>query len=126
MITNGKYGCLFQWTHSCYKEIKYGGSEVKVTTFLSNRTLTFDPLALSTWHSLGIPYDPRGLGPVPRYGHVLIHCNDNSMYLVGGRSLEYGLLNDIWQYSFTLNTWTEIKPVSSDQPSPRYGYMSAR
>ena len=36
--------------------------------------------------------------------------------LLGG---EYGLLNDIWLYSFKTHTWTEIIPITSDQPAGR-------
>ena len=58
--------------------------------------------------------------PVSRYGHTIIHCDDEVMYIFGGRSLEHGLLNDIWLYSFVTHTWTEIRPIAnSDQPAGR-------
>ena len=50
------------------------------------------------------------------------HIHGQSSYLslvislLGG---EYGLLNDIWLYSYKTHTQTEIIPITSDQPAGR-------
>ena len=95
----------FQESNSCLCKSDFGGASFNITKF--------------PWDVNAIPTDFHGYGPVSRYGHTLIHCDDDIMYLFGGMSLEYGLLNDIWQYSFQSNTWTGIRPLTSDQPSPR-------
>lgn len=86
----------------------------------ASNNITLYNISTFPWQSQVVDFTTAGVGPKARYGHVLVHCDDEDvMYLFGGRSLVDGLLNDIWMYDFDRNDWTEISPESSSKPSPR-------
>ena len=98
----------FQMTFSCHCEANFGSASYEIS--------------VKPWDYFSVPMAAKtgSDAPVSRYGHTIIHCDNDVMYIFGGRSLEHGLLNDIWLYSFITRTWTEIRPiVNSDKPAGR-------
>ncbi|MCY3411831.1 MAG: hypothetical protein INQ03_09380 [Candidatus Heimdallarchaeota archaeon] len=60
---------------------------------------------------------PTG-NPSTRFGHQMTYVpEEQAVYLfggsTGGRSSVSGIKNDIWRYSITNNTWTDITPTSN-------------
>ena len=69
------------------------------------------------------------VAPCPRAGHSAIirkTDNDDFMYIFGGKDDENNKLNDIWRFSFTSNTWSEISKGGDDfdGPLPRGGHVA--
>ena len=69
---------------------------------------------MNTWEKIN---HKSKAAPCPRAGHSAIirkTDNDDFMYIFGGKDDENNKLNDIWRFSFTSNTWSEIsKGLSS-------------
>jgi N-acetylneuraminic acid mutarotase len=61
-------------------------------------------------------YDQDSYAPPERGGHSAILYN-SLMYVFAGAS-EYNIFNDVWVYSLTSNTWSEVH-IKSPKPDPR-------
>ena len=65
--------------------------------------------------------EPSGSRPCPRYGQSMVYDSGRALVFMFGGTGETGeLLNDLWEYDPTANTWTELKPAGS-RPSGREG-----
>ncbi|XP_035828225.1 multiple epidermal growth factor-like domains protein 8 [Aplysia californica] len=83
-------------------------------------------------HTLGpgpeqafVPEDERLLGPSPRAGHTLTSCGDGLLFVFGGYSQREGILDDMWMYNVSAETWTNISPATGHSPSGRYQHAAA-
>ena len=50
------------------------------------------------------PHDRR----LARMAHSLVRCDDRTLYMFGGYTLDGGALNDLWSYDVTSGGWTEL------------------
>ena len=65
-----------------------------------------------------------GEGPSRRYGSSIV-LRSNSAILFGGSYWQESIYhNDLWSYSFSTHTWTELL-ATGDSPSPRFGHCAA-
>ena len=53
-------------------------------------------------------------------GHTIVTCDESTLYMFGGYSLGIGVLNDLWAFDIASSEWSEVRPSTSDRPSPRY------
>jgi N-acetylneuraminic acid mutarotase len=61
---------------------------------------------------------PSNSPPSPRDGHTAIYVSTlNSMFIFGGYPTNAILLNDLWSYDISSNSWNQLTP--SNSPSPR-------
>lgn len=82
---------------------------------------TLGPVGILPWSSIFWP--KGGLQEQvsrSRYGHTLVYCGSDSLYMFGGYSLRHGLLNDMWKYNMTTSMWTVIVAVTTTEPKGRY------
>ncbi|XP_063423029.1 multiple epidermal growth factor-like domains protein 8 [Mytilus trossulus] len=79
------------------------------------------PVEIFPWYTVFQPYTrlPEDISR-SRYGHTLVACGTDSMYMFGGYSLRHGLLNDVWMFNLTTNKWTQIVPFTTTEPTGRY------
>jgi len=56
--------------------------------------------------------------PIKRFGHTAVVYNHN-MYVFGGWD-GHETLDDLYQYSFLVGNWNEIRHVVGTRPNPRY------
>ena len=54
-----------------------------------------------------------------RYGHSLVACSSDSLYMFGGYSLKNGLLKDVWMFNITTSKWIQIVPFTMTEPNGR-------
>uniref|UniRef100_A0A0L8GCI5 EGF-like domain-containing protein n=1 Tax=Octopus bimaculoides TaxID=37653 RepID=A0A0L8GCI5_OCTBM len=55
-----------------------------------------------------------------RMGHSLISCGDDVLYLYGGRSLKYGLINEMWMFNRSSQEWSKVIASTDEEPAGRY------
>ena len=84
--------------------ILFGGDDASGSR---NDTWTFDPATVA-WTELS----PTGIAPPSRFGHAMVYDpGSRQVLLFGGvNSSTTGLLNDLWAYDPTDNTWTRLEP----------------
>ncbi|TFG24308.1 MAG: hypothetical protein EU532_12690 [Promethearchaeota archaeon] len=59
--------------------------------------------------------------PPARMSHNMIYDSVNErVILFSGYGIGGELLNDTWEYDYSINTWVELRPKTS--PGPRYGH----
>jgi N-acetylneuraminic acid mutarotase len=93
------------------------GGVVPNVEFL-NDMWAYDPAA-NTWKEL----KPSGTLPPGRSSKMVYDPSTGRMLMFGGSS-EEEILNDIWAYDLTANTWTDLDPPGA-RPKPRVGYGMA-
>ena len=77
-----------------------------------NDTWTYK-LSTNTWTKLN-----PAVSPPPRIQHQMAYDPDNRVTIVFGGVGPTGIVNDLWAFDATANTWTQI-PFATG-PSPRY------
>jgi YVTN family beta-propeller protein len=62
-----------------------------------------------------------GPAPAPRTGHGLAYDSlRGRVILFGGQGLDYGFLNDVWEFDPATRTWTDVTPpAGAPAPLPR-------
>src|ERR1700722_16399237 len=85
------------------------------------------------WHQLA---ESISAGPIPRWGAVTWTDSSNNLWLFGGQDSSTEFLNDLWKYSVTNATWTQVNgtgpnsggtygalgtPSSTNYPGGRWG-----
>jgi N-acetylneuraminic acid mutarotase len=69
-------------------------------------TWAYDP-STNAWTEL----EPAGDRPRAREGHSLVYDpTSGDLILFGGRSWDWGELNDTWVYDSATNSWSEVLP----------------
>ena len=61
-----------------------------------------------------------GYGPSHRTGHSLASCDDGSLYMFGGYSFGFGIMNDLWKFDSGSYQWTLLRPATDEEPEPRF------
>lgn len=90
--------------------LAFGGSDG--TNYLND--LLIYSIATNLWSSVGLTNSP----PTPRAGHASFILNDD-LWIFGGITTSRVLLNDVWRFSRSSSTWTQVS-VSGNGPPPRY------
>lgn len=109
--------CRFSHTAvTYYNNIYIFGGET-FDKVLHDTILKID-LTKNTWSIL----ETNGLAPSPRKSHTANVLN-GEMYIFGGIGKNDELLNDMYKYSFSSNTWQKVSHYGHI-PSPRYHHAT--
>jgi N-acetylneuraminic acid mutarotase len=63
-------------------------------------------------------------GPVGRDSHTAIYDGSGHMIVFGGWDIEGNMLNDVWEYDITGETWTELAINPATSPDGRIGHSA--
>ena len=91
--------------------IQFSGRNFNGT--LSDSTIIYD-FKSGEW----INMKPEVSPPPRQYARMSYNPNDGTVLLFGGANTGGMALDDLWQYDYLTNIWTEI--ITSPQPSARY------
>lgn len=63
---------------------------------------------------------PPSSPSLARSGHSLVACYDGALYMFGGYSAGYGVMNDLWKYDPVADEWTQLYAATTEEPEPRF------
>ena len=113
LISNGAFGSPSArassavWTDNNNNIYLFGGFAGYIQTLQYNDLWRYSILD-NTWTKIK---DNGVLGsPSPRFQSVQWNDSLGNGYIYGGRAIGGGLLNDLWKYNISLNTWIQISP----------------
>ncbi|XP_022797777.1 multiple epidermal growth factor-like domains protein 8 [Stylophora pistillata] len=73
------------------------------------------------WEVIGGPHPNSSTNRLARMGHTMVH-GPGVLLVYAGYSFTYGLLDDLYSYNLTSNTWSivEVNRIDATVPSARY------
>jgi len=110
-----RFQSLVSYSDTLNAVIVFGGIEESGGQSL-NDVWKFD-LASLTWTDISAATGPKPVARFSLNGGV----NGNSLVIFGGEDDDKNLYNDVWVFDLVSSTWSELVPLTSVIPEPRYG-----